>query len=254
MPTDSMLSLTVGKLTLALCLQTACYHWQWADSHWHYAWRQHAITDSGQTHTGTMPTDSMLSLTVGRLTLALCLRTACYHWQWADSHWHYAWRQHAITDSGQTHTGTMPTDSMLSLTVGRLTLALCLETACYHWQWANSHWHYAYGQHAITDSGQTHTGTMPTDSMDGQTHTHYSDVIMSTVASQITSLMIVYSIVYSGGDQRKHQSSASLDFVQGICRWPVNSPHKRPVTRKMFPSNDVIMLALCLETAYSMII
>ena len=165
MPTDSMLSLTVGKLTLALCLRTACYHWQWADSHWHYAYRQHAITDSGQTHTGTMPGDSMLSLTVGRLTLALCLQTAWYHWQWADSHWHYAWRLHAITDSRQTHTGTMPTDSMLSLTVGRLTLALCLETACYHWQWANSHWHYAWRQHAITDSGQTHTGTMPTDSM-----------------------------------------------------------------------------------------
>ena len=39
---------------------------------------------------------------------------------------------------------------------------------------------------------------------------HYSDVIMSAVASQITSLTIVYSTVYSGVDQRKHQSSASL--------------------------------------------
>ena len=42
-------------------------------------------------------------------------------------------------------------------------------------------------------------------------------------------------------DQRKHQSSASLAFVRGIHRWPVNSPHKRPVTRKMFPFDDIIM-------------
>ena len=53
--------------------------------------------------------------------------------------------------------------------------------------------------------------------------------------------MIVYSTVYSGSDQRKHQSSASLAFVWGIHRWPVNSPHKWPVTRKMFPFDDVIM-------------
>ena len=68
-----------------------------------------------------------------------------------------------------------------------------------------------------------------------------SDVIMGTMASQITSLTIVYSIIYSGADQRKHQSSASLAFVWGIYRWPVNSPHKCPVTRKMFPFDDVIM-------------
>ena len=70
---------------------------------------------------------------------------------------------------------------------------------------------------------------------------HDSDVIMSTIASQITSLTIVYSTVYSGADQRKHQSSTSLAFVRGIHRWPVNSPHKRPVTQKMFPFDDVIM-------------
>ena len=64
---------------------------------------------------------------------------------------------------------------------------------------------------------------------------------MSTMASQITSLTIVYSTVYSDADQRKHQSSASLAFVRGIHRWPVNSPHKWPVTRKMFPFGDVIM-------------
>ena len=64
---------------------------------------------------------------------------------------------------------------------------------------------------------------------------------MGAMASQITSLTVVYSTVYSGGDQRKHQSSASLAFVRGIHRWPVNSPHKGPVTRKMFPFDDVIM-------------
>ena len=72
--------------------------------------------------------------------------------------------------------------------------------------------------------------------------THYNDVIMSAIASQITSLMIVYSTVYTGVDQRKHQRSASLAFATGIHRWPVNSPHKGPVTRKMFPFDDIIML------------
>ena len=67
---------------------------------------------------------------------------------------------------------------------------------------------------------------------------------MSTMASQITSITIVYSAVYSGTDQRKHQSSASLAFVRGIHRGPVNSPHKWPVMRKMFPFDDVIMVFL----------
>ena len=70
---------------------------------------------------------------------------------------------------------------------------------------------------------------------------HYNDVIMGAIASQITSLTIVYSIVYSGADQRKHQSSASLVFMRGIHRRPVNSPHKWPVTQKIFPFDDVIM-------------
>ena len=70
---------------------------------------------------------------------------------------------------------------------------------------------------------------------------HYNDVIMSAIASQITSLTIVYSTVYSDADQRKHQISASLAFVWGVHRWPVNSPHKGPVTRKVFPFDDVIM-------------
>ena len=70
---------------------------------------------------------------------------------------------------------------------------------------------------------------------------HYSDVIMTAMASQITNLTIDYSSVYSSADQRKYQSSASLAFVRGIHRWPVNSPHKGPVTREMFPFDDVFM-------------
>ena len=69
----------------------------------------------------------------------------------------------------------------------------------------------------------------------------YNDVIMGAMAPQINSLIVVYSNVYSGADQRKHQSFASLAFVRGIHRWPVNSPQKGPVTRKMFPFDDVIM-------------
>ena len=64
---------------------------------------------------------------------------------------------------------------------------------------------------------------------------------MSAMASQITSLTNVCLTVYSGTVQRKHQSSASLAFVREIHRWPVNSLHKGPVTRKMFPFDDVIM-------------
>ena len=70
---------------------------------------------------------------------------------------------------------------------------------------------------------------------------HYNDVIKGTIASQFTSLTIVYSTAYSDADQRKHQSSASLAFVRGIHRVPVNSPQKWPVTRKIFPLDDVIM-------------
>ena len=65
---------------------------------------------------------------------------------------------------------------------------------------------------------------------------------MGAMASQNISLTIVYSTVYSDADQSKHQSSASLAFVRAIHRGPVNSPHKWPVTRKMFPFDDVIIV------------
>ena len=70
---------------------------------------------------------------------------------------------------------------------------------------------------------------------------HYSDLIMSTMASQITGISIVYSTICSGADQRKHQSSASLACVRGIQQWHVNSRHKGPVMWKMFPFDDIIM-------------
>ena len=70
---------------------------------------------------------------------------------------------------------------------------------------------------------------------------HYCEVIMGATASQFTSPMIVYSTVHSGADHRKYQSSASLAFVGVIHPWPVNSPHKWPVTRKIVPLDDVIM-------------
>ena len=73
---------------------------------------------------------------------------------------------------------------------------------------------------------------------------HYNDVIMGAIASQITSLTSVYLTIYSGADQRKHQSSASLAFVRGIHRGPVNFAHKCPVSRKMIPFDDVIMWSI----------
>ena len=71
---------------------------------------------------------------------------------------------------------------------------------------------------------------------------HYNDVIMGAMASQITSLTSVHSTVYSRRRSKKHQSSALLAFVRGIHRWPVNCLHKGPVTWKMFPFDDVIMV------------
>ena len=78
---------------------------------------------------------------------------------------------------------------------------------------------------------------LPLPPYDGQ---HYSDVMMSTMATQIPGVLIVYSIVCSDPD-KAIQSSASLVFVMGIHWWPVNSPHKGPVAWKMFPFDDVIM-------------
>ena len=75
-----------------------------------------------------------------------------------------------------------------------------------------------------------------------------NDIMLCVRASQITSLTIVYSTVYSGAEQRKDKSSASMAFVRGIQRWPVNSRHKGPVTRKMFPFDDVIIQSVPWES------
>ena len=73
------------------------------------------------------------------------------------------------------------------------------------------------------------------------TNLHYKDVITSAMVTRIISLTIVYSTVYSGADQRKQQSSASLAFLGEFSghRWIPRS--KGPVTRKMFPFDVVIM-------------
>ena len=65
---------------------------------------------------------------------------------------------------------------------------------------------------------------------------------MSSMVSQIAGVSIVCSTVCSGADIRKYQSSASLAFVRGIHRWPVDSLHKGPVTRRKFPFDDVIIV------------
>ena len=70
---------------------------------------------------------------------------------------------------------------------------------------------------------------------------HYSNVIMNTMVSLITSVSSVCPTVWAGTHQRKHQSSASVAFVRGIHWWPVDSPHKGPVTQKMFSCDDTIM-------------
>ena len=98
-------------------------------------------------------------------------------------------------------------------------------------RWFETPWRSSWRQWFFTQK-------YPTRSRPNVTY-HY--VIMGMRASQIISLTIVYSIAYSGEYQRKHQSSASLTFVRGVHRWPVNTPHKWAVTRKMFPFDEVIM-------------
>ena len=74
--------------------------------------------------------------------------------------------------------------------------------------------------------------------------THYSDVIMGAMASQITSLTVVYSTVCPGADQRKHQSSASQGFVRGIRR------SQRTSNAENVLFDDVIMGASMLEKVW----
>ena len=96
----------------------------------------------------------------------------------------------------------------------------------------------------IKNKSWCHKAIMWYRNQTGEFHSHgharYSNVIMSAKASQITGVSVVCTTVCSGADQRKHQSSASPAFVREIHRWPVDSPHKGPVARNMFPFDGVI--------------
>ena len=61
----------------------------------------------------------------------------------------------------------------------------------------------------------------------GEFQMHNNDFIIGAMAYQITSLTI-------------YLPNGLFAFVGGIHQWPVNSPHKRQVTRKMFPFDKVI--------------
>ena len=122
-------------------------------------------------------------------------------------------------------------------------LRICVCCSWLSWWWQMPIWHQVISHH-YTDWDVTimqHTYRLTSI----YSFNHYGDVIMGAIASQITSLTILYSTVYSDADQRKHQSSLSLTFVWGIHRGPVNSLHKWPVTRKIFPFDDVIMPERC---------
>ena len=74
---------------------------------------------------------------------------------------------------------------------------------------------------------------------------HYYDVIMGAIASQITSLAVVYSTVYSAQIKENIKAPRHWPLCGEFYRRPVNSPHKWPVTRKMFPFDDFIMWVFC---------
>ena len=109
--------------------------------------------------------------------------------------------------------------------------------------------YWTYQRYPTNRLYRTHTCSMSHKGNICSSIAHYSEVMMGTMASQITSVLIVCSAVCPGADQRKHQSS--LAFVRGIHRWPVDCPHKGPVTRKMFPFDNVIMSpGNCLSIRY----
>ena len=70
---------------------------------------------------------------------------------------------------------------------------------------------------------------------------YYSDIIMSAMASQITGVSVVYSTVCSGAHKKHIKALRHWPLWVEINRWPVNSPHKGPVTRKFFPFDGVVM-------------
>ena len=70
---------------------------------------------------------------------------------------------------------------------------------------------------------------------------HYSDVIMSAMPSQITGVSIVCLAVCLGADQRNIKVPRHCFLLVESTGSPMDSPHKGPVTQKMFPFDDVIM-------------
>ena len=103
--------------------------------------------------------------------------------------------------------------------------------------WFEVLWHSHQGNILILWSHEVSCNSNVTETH----HDRYNDFIMSAMASQITSLTIVYSTVYS---RRRSKKTPKL-HVTGLCAGnsPVigEFPHKGPVTRKMFPFDDVIM-------------
>ena len=105
-----------------------------------------------------------------------------------------------------------------------------LVAPCKHW-WILC---YTMCRHSIVWRNRCHNLRLVDIDWSRTTKAHHNDVIMTPMASQITSLTIVYSTVYSGSDEKKPQKTSKFP-VTGF------SPHKRPVSRKMFLFDDVIM-------------
>ena len=82
---------------------------------------------------------------------------------------------------------------------------------------------------------------------------HCSDVIMSAGASQIIGVSSVCLSGCSGAEQRKYQRPVSLAFVRVIQRWPVDSPHKGQVPRKIFSFDDIIIPLLLIDMGRSVL-
>ena len=137
----------------------------------------------------------------------------------------------------KTKTTILPYDILYRLVKG---CGISIASTLAYYRLALSHGQSSFDSKCMAISHSTVNYRYTSSTTHGELH--YSDVIMSAMASQITGFSFVCSTILSGADQRTHQSSASLAFVRGIHRWPVNSPHKEPVTRKMFPFADVIMM------------
>ena len=114
---------------------------------------------------------------------------------------------------------------------GDILLSVLLVSLLYYCD----HYYYYHNHYSISSVGRMYCYCYPCHYT-----MNYSDVIMSTMVSQITGVSIVCSTVCSDADHRKHQSFSPLAIVRGLHRWPVDPPHKGPITRKMLPFDDVI--------------